>query len=464
LVVELKDPKLSFLPLETFSGRKDFILGFILMSAFWLPYTVVAVTSKSVECPPSLLTEGDGTQGWLTDLPTARCTLYVDLGDRYDIGELALSGVQATHIELKGSSHPLSVTGSDSSASPTSLTTLDAAKVAAATVAIDRAKLTDERTLVPRTELQSMFVHKKETSNQVLGSAPNGDGTVPAAIPTQKIPVDPLCGKFCQTLILHFYCLWEPTTRVGVHSLAIRGKASTGPAPPAPVYSPSPVAVAKPVTLPPTPPVLTPEKVSKPVADTAPALTAAAEVPPAKRKPVEAVGTSKPSPSPGTAPSQEKATPTLTPAEVVASTAPSAVVSTAPAPVAAAGGSTLPLRHCVLVLSGYQNPLRSEIRDKALSIGAKVSNDWGTNCTHLICATAGTPKYVEVSKSGHGVVVSADWVLESWKGKKRQRESDYFIGDGGPDAASYGKGKVAAGAGGGTGGAGGGGGGWSSVL
>uniref|UniRef100_A0A915I8Z2 BRCT domain-containing protein n=1 Tax=Romanomermis culicivorax TaxID=13658 RepID=A0A915I8Z2_ROMCU len=47
------------------------------------------------------------------------------------------------------------------------------------------------------------------------------------------------------------------------------------------------------------------------------------------------------------------------------------------------------------VLSGFENPYRSELRDKAIEMGAKYQPDWSSNgrCTHLICAFADTPKY-----------------------------------------------------------------------
>ena len=38
----------------------------------------------------------------------------------------------------------------------------------------------------------------------------------------------------------------------------------------------------------------------------------------------------------------------------------------------------------VFALSGFQNPLRSELRDKALKLGAKYRPDWTDECTHLM--------------------------------------------------------------------------------
>lgn len=42
------------------------------------------------------------------------------------------------------------------------------------------------------------------------------------------------------------------------------------------------------------------------------------------------------------------------------------------------------LEDVVFVISGYQNPLRSELRSKALQMGAKYKVDWNSTCTHLM--------------------------------------------------------------------------------
>lgn len=42
------------------------------------------------------------------------------------------------------------------------------------------------------------------------------------------------------------------------------------------------------------------------------------------------------------------------------------------------------LQGVVLVLSGFQNPFRSELRDKALEMGAKYRPDWSSDSTHLM--------------------------------------------------------------------------------
>lgn len=35
-------------------------------------------------------------------------------------------------------------------------------------------------------------------------------------------------------------------------------------------------------------------------------------------------------------------------------------------------------------MSGFENPFRSELRNKALEMGAKYSGDWDSRCTHLV--------------------------------------------------------------------------------
>lgn len=42
------------------------------------------------------------------------------------------------------------------------------------------------------------------------------------------------------------------------------------------------------------------------------------------------------------------------------------------------------LEGVVVVLSGFQNPFRGELRDKALSMGARYRPDWTPDATHLM--------------------------------------------------------------------------------
>jgi len=42
------------------------------------------------------------------------------------------------------------------------------------------------------------------------------------------------------------------------------------------------------------------------------------------------------------------------------------------------------LEGVVLVISGYQNPHRANLRAMALEMGARYKSDWDSSCTHLV--------------------------------------------------------------------------------
>ena len=42
------------------------------------------------------------------------------------------------------------------------------------------------------------------------------------------------------------------------------------------------------------------------------------------------------------------------------------------------------MKKVVFVLSGFQNPLRAELRNKATTMGAVYNDDWDESCTHLM--------------------------------------------------------------------------------
>lgn len=42
------------------------------------------------------------------------------------------------------------------------------------------------------------------------------------------------------------------------------------------------------------------------------------------------------------------------------------------------------MKNVTFVLNGFQNPLRSELRAKAISMGATYSDEWTKQCTHLM--------------------------------------------------------------------------------
>ena len=73
----------------------------------------------------------------------------------------------------------------------------------------------------------------------------------------------------------------------------------------------------------------------------------------------------------------------------------------------------------IFALSGYKNPLRAQIRDKATKLGAKYEADWSDKCTHLICAFENTPKYKDVLKSKASCIVKPEWIDECKSSKKR---------------------------------------------
>ncbi|XP_067012024.2 DNA repair protein XRCC1 isoform X2 [Anabrus simplex] len=66
------------------------------------------------------------------------------------------------------------------------------------------------------------------------------------------------------------------------------------------------------------------------------------------------------------------------------------------------------LEGVVFVISGYQNPERSNVRSMALEMGAKYKPDWDNSCTHLVCAFMNTPKYQQVN--GKGRIVRKEWI------------------------------------------------------
>lgn len=94
-----------------------------------------------------------------------------------------------------------------------------------------------------------------------------------------------------------------------------------------------------------------------------------------------------------------------------------------------------PLSGVVFILSGYQNPLRATIRDKAIAMGAIFLNDWdATKCTHLVCAVANTPKYNQVVQCAvrpHAVyIVDAKFIEACHNAGAKVQEGSYGIGVG----------------------------------
>ncbi|XP_047488476.1 DNA repair protein XRCC1-like isoform X2 [Penaeus chinensis] len=75
------------------------------------------------------------------------------------------------------------------------------------------------------------------------------------------------------------------------------------------------------------------------------------------------------------------------------------------------------MKDVVFVMSGYQNPQRSNLRDMMLDMGAKYKQDWEPSCSHLICAFTNTPKFLQVK--GKGKIVTAKWITDCHKNKIR---------------------------------------------
>uniref|UniRef100_A0A8C6DTY9 X-ray repair cross complementing 1 n=1 Tax=Moschus moschiferus TaxID=68415 RepID=A0A8C6DTY9_MOSMO len=95
------------------------------------------------------------------------------------------------------------------------------------------------------------------------------------------------------------------------------------------------------------------------------------------------------------------------------------------------------LQGVVVVLSGFQNPFRSELRDKALELGAKYRPDWTADSTHLICAFANTPKYSQVLGLG-GRIVRKEWVLDCHRMRRRLPSRRYLMAGSGSSSEDEG--------------------------
>ncbi|KAI4462474.1 dna-repair protein xrcc1 [Holotrichia oblita] len=71
----------------------------------------------------------------------------------------------------------------------------------------------------------------------------------------------------------------------------------------------------------------------------------------------------------------------------------------------------------VLVISGIQNPDRSNIRNMVIAMGGRYKADWDNTCTHLVCAFTNTPKFNQVK--GKGKIVTKAWVTDCHAQRKR---------------------------------------------
>lgn len=82
------------------------------------------------------------------------------------------------------------------------------------------------------------------------------------------------------------------------------------------------------------------------------------------------------------------------------------------------------LSKVTFVLSGFKNPFRGELRDKAVAMGAHYEPDWGPTSTHLVCAFSNTPKFNEVKKKG-GKIVKKEWILDCYQKKQKLPTNSY---------------------------------------
>ena len=99
-----------------------------------------------------------------------------------------------------------------------------------------------------------------------------------------------------------------------------------------------------------------------------------------EKKPAKKVRSKSPA-SPAAAP-QKRKTPT-TPSGADSSPSPSSSASAAKKTRKTKPFNRL-LEGVTVVLSGFQNPLRGQLRDKLQAMGAKYKPDWGPSCTHLM--------------------------------------------------------------------------------
>ncbi|KAL1465685.1 hypothetical protein WDU94_005235 [Cyamophila willieti] len=76
------------------------------------------------------------------------------------------------------------------------------------------------------------------------------------------------------------------------------------------------------------------------------------------------------------------------------------------------------LEGVTFVISGFENPLRSDLRNQALEMGGFYKANWDSSCTHLICAFPNTPKCRSV-QSLNGKIVTKDWISDCYNQCKR---------------------------------------------
>jgi len=71
----------------------------------------------------------------------------------------------------------------------------------------------------------------------------------------------------------------------------------------------------------------------------------------------------------------------------------------------------------IAVVSGIGKE-RADIRNKLQSLGGEYRPDWTDDATHLICASAGTPKFTQ-AKDSSAYIVHPEWVYDSFSNQKK---------------------------------------------
>jgi hypothetical protein len=346
---------------------------------------------------------------WKTDIPTQRTTLILRVRPHSDVYRIDTTLIGATIVEAHE--------GVDPDAPP-------------AWPPVDEGAAGFAKPGIPRTELFSMFRYKS-----LLAANPCATPSVAVTLMPRREAADGTdvrCLSLTSGLLqLTLLCAWEPMQCLGIESITVYGRYNTAP------------------PLPSTSVVAAPPRVAH---DAAPLpSTRGAAAPPQKRGRSDTDALS-PSVAPAVS-AYDAAAPMLAAARPPAARPPAAMETAAPviahslplhahaavdrphradaaSPPSPAGASAVdpkPLLGCIVVLSGFVNPLRAELRDKALSLGANVQNDWTAHSTHLVAAMLNTPKVAATRASGHGWIVSKEWVLHAFLAKARPKEVTYRL-------------------------------------
>lgn len=85
------------------------------------------------------------------------------------------------------------------------------------------------------------------------------------------------------------------------------------------------------------------------------------------------------------------------------------------------------LKGVTFALSGYKNPKRGELRDKAVEMGGIYESDWSAKCTHLVCAFKNTPKFRQVVSKKTSCIVGDKWITECYMQKKRVSAENFLL-------------------------------------